>query len=455
KAMTKDMVFTDDTVARLPSGDLNIRYTGAPLKDKNGKITGAIEYILDISEEVNAVAEVMTLIEAGIHGNLKARGNPDNFTISGFKKIIQGFNEILNEITRPVNEALRVSQSYARYQFSDRMDPHLDVMGDWVEFKEALNNISTQVSAAVQLINIRVGDLTSAAGEVNASIEEVTAGTQQISQNTSTVSQNSRSGSEGILQILKAMEDLSQVIEAVAHRADSVSSSSQRANDHAKTGIELAKRSEMTMGEITSSTEQVDTLIKDINGQMNEIGKIIRMISDIANQTNLLTLNAAIEAARAGDAGRGFAVVAAEVKALAQDSRKSAENITDLISNLQAKAKKATEAIDKTSIVVREGSDSLTETLSEFNQIAESIELITTNMMDVATASEEQAASIEEMTAGIQELSDLISINANESENAAAAAEETSASMSHISEIMNDVVVIVESITGEMNKFKI
>ncbi|MFH0966476.1 MAG: methyl-accepting chemotaxis protein [Methanobacteriota archaeon] len=455
KAMTKDGVFTDETVARLPSGELNIRYTGAPLKDNNGEITGAIEFILDITEEVNAASEVMALIEAGINGNLKARGNPDRFKISGFKKIMKGFNEILDAITRPVNEALRVSQSYAKYQFSDRIDPNLEVQGDWIEFKDALNSISTQVSAAIHLINTRVNELSSAAVEVNASIEEVSAGTQQIALNTSTVSKNSRSGSEGILQILKAMEDLSQAIEAVSRRAESVSTSSDEANEHAKTGIELAKRSETTMGEITRSTEQVDILIKDINGQMNEIGKIIRMISDIANQTNLLALNAAIEAARAGEAGRGFAVVAAEVKALAQDSRQSAENIADMISNLQTKAKKATEAIDQTSMVVRGGSDSLIETLSKFNLIAESIEMINSNIVEVASASEEQSATIEEMTAGIQELSDLISNNANEVESAAAATEETSATMSHISDTMNNVVVIVESVTEEINKFKV
>jgi len=455
KAMTKDGVFTDDTVAHLPSGDLNIRYTGAPLKDKQGTITGAIEYILDITEETDAVAEVMTLIEAGIKGDLTVRGNPDLFKISGFRKIMKGFNDTLDAICGPVNEAMRVSRSYAEYRFSDRVDPDLEVRGDWILFRDALNNIGSQVSAAVLLINTKVHELSSSSVEVNASIEEMTAGTQQIAQNTSSVSQNSRSGSESVGQIMRAMEDLSQVIEAVSHRAEAVSISSQEAESHAKVGIDLARKSETTMGEITASTEQVDTLIKDINGQMNEIGKIIRMITDIANQTNLLALNAAIEAARAGEAGRGFAVVAAEVKALAQDSRKSADTIADMISNLQNKAKQATDAINKSSLVVREGSDSLTETLSEFNTIAVTIEEINKSMMEVATASEEQAASIEEMTAGIHEVSEMVSDNANESEAAAAATEESSAAMSHISEVMNTVVGIVEDVSDEMNKFTI
>lgn len=169
------------------------------------------------------------------------------------------------------------------------------------------------------------------------------------------------------------MEDLTITVSEVSQRAERVSTSATQANEFSKMGIDLAKRSETSMTEITRSSTEVDQIVKDINSQMEEIGKIVRLISDIANQTNLLALNAAIEAARAGEAGRGFAVVAAEVKSLAQDSRKSAENIADMISTLQDKAKKATIAMAQAGEKVEEGSKSLTETLGAFNKIAGSI----------------------------------------------------------------------------------
>jgi methyl-accepting chemotaxis protein len=207
------------------------------------------------------------------------------------------------------------------------------------------------------------------------------------------------------------------------------------------------------MTEITRSSDEVDLIVKEINAQMEEIGKIVRLISDIANQTNLLALNAAIEAARAGDAGRGFAVVAAEVKSLAQDSRKSAENIADMIATLQEKAKKATIAMEHSGGIVAEGSKSLNETLGAFNKIAASIEDITRNAMDVASASEEQAASVEEVTASIHEVSNLIVNTSKEAGDAAAATEEASASIEQISKVITNVSGIVESVSREMSKF--
>ena len=220
-------------------------------------------------------------------------------------------------------------------------------------------------------------------------------------------------------------------------------------------GIDLARQTEKAMKEIAKSASEVDSIVIGINEQMEEIGKIVKLITDIANQTNLLALNAAIEAARAGDAGRGFAVVAAEVKSLAQDSRKSAENIADMISTLQTKAKNATEAMNISTTSVREGNIALGKTLTAFNQIADTVENITKNIVDVASASEEQAASVEEVTASIQEVSELVQNTAHEAGNAASATEETTVSIEEISKIVNNVVVIVDSVSHEMFKFKV
>jgi len=145
--------------------------------------------------------------------------------------------------------------------------------------------------------------------------------------------------------------------------------------------------------------------VKEINIQMMEIGKIVRLISDITNQTNLHALNVAIEAARAGYACRGFVVVAAEVKSLAQDSRKSAENIAHMISALQNKAQNATVAMTYAGETIAAGSTSIIETLGAFTRIDRVIDEITRNAMDVASASEEHVVSVEEGTASIGEVS--------------------------------------------------
>ena len=165
--------------------------------------------------------------------------------------------------------------------------------------------------------------------------------------------------------------------------------------------------------------------------------------------------SSAIEAARAGDAEWGFAVVAAEVKSLAQDSRKSAENIADMITGLQNKAQLANEAMGHAGETVEMGSSALSETLGAFNQIAASIDDITRNATDVASSSEEQAASVEEVTASINEVSGLVQSTAKEAGDAAAATEEVSASIEQISKVVGNVSGIADVVSREMAKFKI
>ncbi len=398
------------------------------------------------------VADANMLAKAAVEGKLATRADATKHH-GDFRKIVKGVNDTLDSVIVPVNEALRVSQQYANYQFKARVDPSLDVNGDWVEFKKALDNIGIQISGAVGLINNQLADLSSNTEEANANVEEVAGGAQLVAQITNGVSKNAEVGYDGISQVLKAMEDLNTTVGEVSRRAEQVSTIAVQANEFSKGGIDLAKKSELSMTEITRSSSEVDLIVKEINGQMEEIGKIVRLISDIANQTNLLALNAAIEAARAGDAGRGFAVVAAEVKSLAQDSRKSAENIADMITTLQDKAQKATLAMAHSREVVAEGSKSLNETLGAFDKIATSIEDITRNAMDVASASEEQAASVEEVTASINEVSSLIVNTSKEAGEAAAATDEAARSIDQISNVVNNVSGIVESISREMSKF--
>ncbi|WP_319579433.1 PAS domain-containing protein [uncultured Methanospirillum sp.] len=411
-------------------------------------IDTARKAINQLVEDSNAIAN------AAIAGDLKFRSDPLSHE-GDYRTIIEGMNKTLDSINMPIVESMKVASNYANYNFTARFDQTIDVKGDWIQFRKELNNIGIQVSEAISLITKSVNDLASSAEEANASIEEVLAGAHQIAANTGKVSQNADQGGDGIIQVLKTMEDLNETVAAVSQKTESVSGASDETNSLAKGGIDLAKLSEKAMGDITTSTNEVDSIVNGINSQMDEIGKIVRLISDIANQTNLLALNAAIEAARAGEAGRGFAVVAAEVKSLAQDSRKSAENIADMIAALQTKANQATVAMGKSTSAVKEGSSALEQTLSAFNKIADTIEEINQSIVEVASASEEQAASVEEVTASIQEVANLVQNTSREAGDAAAATEEASASIDEIGRIMNGVVRIVENISGEMTKFKV
>jgi methyl-accepting chemotaxis protein len=200
---------------------------------------------------------------------------------------------------------------------------------------------------------------------------------------------------------------------------------------------------------------EVATIVSDIKVQMDQIGKIVKVITDLANQTNMLALNAAIEAARAGDAGRGFSVVATEVKSLAQESRSSAKNIAEMIGNLQKRSVQAAEAMNRANQIVKEGSGALAETLDTFTQIVSAIETITQKVEEVASSSEEQAASVQEITASVNELNGLLQGTAREAQDMAAVSEESMAAIDKIGAIVGDVNTIVENVCHEVGKFRL
>ena len=187
---------------------------------------------------------------------------------------------------------------------------------------------------------------------------------------------------------------------------------------------------------------------------MKKINEIVRLITEIANQTNLLALNAAIEAARAGEMGRGFAVVAAEVKALALESRKSAEKITDMISNLQKKSQVASDAVSVTSTAVQDGNVMVSDTLQIFGRLVTSVEDISNNIEQVASMNEEQAAAVEEITSSMHEVSAMLKETAREAVESAHATGETSTSANQLRVIVDQVAGISEQISVSMTKFR-
>ena len=437
------------SMKRIADGDLNISLKQQDEKDEIVPTLNAM--VASLKAVVN---EANMLSQAAVEGRLSTRGNADKFK-GGYQDIIKGFNDTLMYVVGPVNEAMRVSGEYAKGDFTARFGEKLKVQGEFVKFRDSLNNIGIQVSKAMRGINQQVTDLAASAEEANASVEEVAAGAGQVAKNASAVSANADRTTDGIEQVQKAMEDLSRTIQEVANKAETVAKIVGDTTTYSQEGMELARKTESGMQGITKSSAEVNQIITEIKGQMDKISEIVNLITDLANQTNLLALNAAIEAARAGDAGRGFAVVATEVKSLAVESRASAEKIAEMIDNLQKQTNFAVDAVSAANTGVKEGSEALHETLASFTKIVSSIDEISRNVGEVAAAAEEQAASVEEVTASVNEVNSLMQSTAKESTDAAAASEESSAAIDQITKVIGNVNTIVDHVTKEVSQFRV
>ncbi|MDD1728470.1 MAG: methyl-accepting chemotaxis protein [Methanospirillum sp.] len=387
-------------------------------------------------------------------GNLQTR--IDTGTYSGdFQRIASSLNTTLTALDSPFREALRVAGQYAAYDFTARFNPSIRVTGDWLKMKEAFDTIGVQINDAFGMINSQVMELTANAEQANASVQEVANSSEQVARNSDAVSENTEQSDAGVRQVLRAMEDLSVTVGEVSQKAESVSRIAQESTVLSREGSEFARKAEEGMGVITRNAGEVDRVISEIQQEMKKINEIVRLITDIANQTNLLALNAAIEAARAGEMGRGFAVVASEVKALALESRKSAEKITDMISNLQKKSQVATDAVSATSTAVQDGNVMLSDTLRIFERLVTSVEDISNNIEQVASMNEEQAAAVEEITSSMHEVSAMLKETASEAVESAHATGETSSSANQLRVIVDQVAGIAEQVSVSMARFRL
>lgn len=431
---------------QIAAGDISLSISP---QDEKDEIAPAFNQLISAINSITG--EVKTLIAEAKDGRLNQRGDISKFS-GVYQDIIVGINDMLEAITIPLKEILRVSELFAHAKFSARFDEDVIIKGDLIALKNGLNTVGIELSKAIRDVSEQVSALSASSEEAAASIEEITAGASSVAQSSSVVSMNADNSLSSVEQVLTAMEELNISVSTVATKVDTVSRLSQGANSTSTDGIKQAAVAENGINAINGAVNDVGSIISEIKDQMAEIGKIVEIISNIADQTNLLALNAAIEAARAGDAGMGFAVVANEVKTLAQESQGSAENIAKIISSLQHQSERAAIAMNQATNEVMKGSEAITDTIKFFHTIADQVEEISQHMTEVASLSEEEAAAVEEITASVSEVKNMAVETAKEAVGSASASEESSAALNQISTIIGDLSVIATRINESMTR---
>ncbi|MCG9598342.1 methyl-accepting chemotaxis protein [Vibrio sp. Isolate25] len=209
-------------------------------------------------------------------------------------------------------------------------------------------------------------------------------------------------------QLATAMSEMSSTVQTVADHAQNASSLTENASGQAESGQRFVQDTVHKISELSRDISASAQAVNQVEESVESIGSVVGTIQGISEQTNLLALNAAIEAARAGEAGRGFAVVADEVRSLAQRTQNATVEIQDMITQLQSSASSAVELMEKSVVEAAEGVDLVTNAGSELDGIVTQVNQINDMNFQIATAAGQQSSVAEEMNQNLTNVRELV-----------------------------------------------
>ena len=447
-------------LTNLSQGELEATILDIPANKYTEEIQSKIQ---TIEQEFIATQNTLNLVMGGVTAFVQTcadgRIRDANIDLKDYNgvylTIAQKFLNFKEIILLPLCEIYRVLNNLSNCDFTTRINENVTFRGEWSNIKKSLNETCAHVQEGILLVHKTVDQLNSVLTETVASTGDVLDSASIIVDRMDTLKVNMASEKESINQLTLVISDVADTISDISERSAKLSALASSADNLAKSGKSEAQEADLGMQVITRSTDDVSRLILNIQNEMQHIGKIVDIITEIAGQTNLLALNAAIEAARAGDAGRGFAVVAAEVKNLAEQSRKSAKNIQEMIASLTSKSKAAVDAMNCAQDAVQDGSKALTHTLAVFNDMAERVDDISRNVEVIASMSEEQAAAIQEISGNIEDIKEIISSNLAEVTETALATQETQSALQKMKDTTEHMHKLGEELSTDISKFTV
>ncbi|MFJ6209677.1 methyl-accepting chemotaxis protein [Lysinibacillus sp. NPDC092081] len=355
---------------------------------------------------------------------------------------------IVNPINRLKQSAIKISEGDLTAFIDIHTKDEIGQLGEaFIAMKTNLKELIRNVDQSSQHVQTSAHGLSANAEQNIAASEQVTNAMQQVAIST-------EKQTTGIDQNAVSIEEIAKGVVEVADSSMQVSDLSSHAINLAEEGGQAVKQTVNQMISIHESVTQSDTMIKSLYDRTKEIGSILEIISAISDQTNLLALNAAIEAARAGEHGKGFAVVADEVRKLAEQSHQSAEQISALITGIQQETAKSVQTMIKASTDVQDGLQLTEDASKKFANIIKSLHDIAPKMEDISASAQEMSAVVEEVSATAIELTDHAKLNAAASEEVAASTEQTLNSMQEMATAAKVLLDMADELQSYVNRFK-
>ena len=314
---------------------------------------------------------------------------------------------IIASITKPLAHAKLVTAEIAAGDLTKRIE--LRSRDEISDICGSINNIVVHFHEVISRVSHNTAQVASASTELSCAADQMASGAALVAGQAATVA--------------TASEEMAATSNEIAVSCTQAAAGSQQANDAAVTGAGVVRETVQGMNQIAEKVRETALSIDDLGKKSQQIGAIVSTINDIADQTNLLALNAAIEAARAGEQGRGFAVVADEVRALAQRTSSATREIGEMIKAVQQQTKGAIVVMESGVARVEQGTVDAAKSGEALEEILRQIGSVAVQVNQIATAAEEQTATTGEISHNIQNINEVVQDTAKNAQESAASAQ--------------------------------
>nr|WP_122668658.1 methyl-accepting chemotaxis protein [Pseudomonas viridiflava] len=331
---------------------------------------------------------------------------------------------ITRQITTPLQETLEVVERVAAGDLSRNLN---------VNRKDELGRLQSTIQRMTVSLRELVGGIRDGVTQIASAAEELSAVTEQTSAGVN----NQKVETD---QVATAMHEMTATVQEVARNAEEASEAAVAADQQAREGERVVNEAIAQIERLASAVGNSSEAMGALKQESEKIGSVLDVIKSVAQQTNLLALNAAIEAARAGEAGRGFAVVADEVRSLAQRTQKSTEEIEALIVSLQSGTQQAASVMDSSRELSASSVDLTRRAGGSLENITKTVSAIQSMNQQIAAAAEQQSATAEEINRSIINVRDV-------SEQTSSASEETAASSIELARLGTHLQTLVSRFT--------
>ncbi len=361
---------------------------------------------------------------------------------------------LARRISRPLNAVANSAQRIAngdlvvhtiQYQANDEIG---DLLKAFNIMTDNLRNLVTQVAKSSEQV-------AAASEELTASSEQSAQAAGQVAESVTNVASGASHQVNAVEQAVSVVQEMTTAINHIASNSNKVTEKSGETARAAAAGSEAVLQATNQMEVIKNSVSQSAQVVEKLGERSQQIGEIVNVISGIAGQTNLLALNAAIEAARAGEQGRGFAVVADEVRKLAEQSHEATQKISMIIRDIQAETHIAVTTMDQGTTEVGRGTEVIAATGDRFNFIVNMVQQLNSEIQEISVATKKLSASSDEVVRSVGSVRTVASETAADTQTISAAAEEQSASMEEIASSSQGLANMAGELQVIISKFRL